>query len=268
MLCWLNNWHMLCLSNPLQPAFLVTPILTRKAASFVCHNDELNNQAWMREMCGNVYRCKGYMCTIECWLNHPRVVSVIFTYSYSDFLDHKPLQVCSKGLWSKKSESEYEYLLLTTLGYWIYEWMATFSTFDAMSRWLHFLGECSYHVFRSQLVTPHQKGRFLLLGWHISYFLPISDICIELISDIQYCISVSTFLPECRLLAESKNVGCWISAVDNWYPIPTRNRLNLKRICAITSPHVMDNFDWAVHLSLIYIFVIREMQCAHNTQKY
>ncbi len=53
-------------------------------------------------------------------LHYPRVVSVIFTYSYSDFLDHKPLGVCSdKGLWSKKSESEYEYLLLTTLGCYI-----------------------------------------------------------------------------------------------------------------------------------------------------
>ena len=55
--------------------------------------------------------------------DNPRVVSVIFTYSYSDFLDHKPLGVCfdkpnntPKGLWSKKSESEYEYLTLTTLG--------------------------------------------------------------------------------------------------------------------------------------------------------
>ena len=56
---------------------------------------------------------------------NPRVVGSIFTYSYSDYFAQKPLgflvffREVQKGFWAKKLFSEYEYLLLTTLG-WVY----------------------------------------------------------------------------------------------------------------------------------------------------
>ena len=111
MLCWMRNLRMLSLS-------------------ILYNNDELNNQAWMRD-----WHSLSWLW-LECPVNNTGLV---------DWL----ILVC----WSSKEEvsivvfharrgscmlSEYRYPCTPLIVDWIYEWIATFSTFNPVVSWLHF----------------------------------------------------------------------------------------------------------------------------------
>ncbi len=110
MLCWVNKLRMLSLSN-------------------LHHNDELNNQAWMREW--HLLSWLKLECSVNtglvnwlilvCWSSIEEVTIVVFH--------------TRRAPWMLTQQS---YLCAPLNVDWIYEWMATFSTFHAMSRWLHF----------------------------------------------------------------------------------------------------------------------------------
>ena len=111
MLCWLNNLHMLSLSN-------------------LYHNDELNNQAWMRDW--QSLSCLKLDCSVNntglvdwlilvCWSSREEVTIVVFHARRAPWMLTQHSFSCAP----------------LNVG-WTYKWMATFSTFGAMSRWLHF----------------------------------------------------------------------------------------------------------------------------------
>ncbi len=119
MLCWLNNLHMLSLSN-------------------LYHNDKLNNQAWMRDwhslswlMLDCSVNNTGLVdwLILVCWSSREEVTIVVFP--------------ARRAPWMLTQQS---YSCAPSNVDWIYQWMATFSTFDAMSRWLHFWESVHLHV--------------------------------------------------------------------------------------------------------------------------
>ncbi len=109
--------------------FEISVKLVRKYFAYGGRVGVLNNQAWMRD-----WHSLSWL-KLECSVNNTGVVDWPLLVCCSSREEVTIVVFYARRVpWMLTQQS---YSCATLNVDWIYEWMATFSTFDAMSRWLH-----------------------------------------------------------------------------------------------------------------------------------
>ena len=142
ILCWMINLCMLSLS-------------------ILYNNDKLNNQAWMRDWHSLLW------LLLECLVNNTGLVDWLILVCWSNKGEVRIVVFHARRV--PRMLTEHLYPCAPLNDGWIYEWMATFSTFDPVFSWLHFwesvvfsgkLQENLFFFLKSKIFSPLKKSWF------------------------------------------------------------------------------------------------------------